>query len=725
MKLFSENRRNPFFWAFLGLALVLLFLMPILALDAGNSGDEDKFQIPQGYNILRYYQTGGEDTTCLSFENLKYYGSSFDYWTALVAETFHIENIAANRHIANAFMGWLCVLFVGLIAYRQKGWGAGVLAMLLMFLSPRFLGHSFNNPKDIPLAAGTIMAIYYIMMFFRQASDRERKMPKVSTMLMLVLSLVIAVSTRIGGLIIVGFFGLWGILWIIANRQCLELPKVLKTAGWALLVCLAGFFLGILRWPYAMQAPIANSIDSYHAMSQFAIGIRQIFEGQHVMSDALPWYYTPKFILMTVPLVVLLGWLLSLGLGWEEKGMARMEKIMLLFCFIFPVFWIVCTKANVYGGWRHSLFAYPAMVVSAACGFIALIQKFGKSLYRYIAIAVIALLMFLPTRHIVANHPYEYVYFNELSGGPKKAFGQYEMDYYYHSMRECTEWVMEHAAQYDNLQPSGDKIVVGTWLPEPTRYFLQKDSAHFRHQFVRWYQRGNYDWDFLVFPITGISPSYLRNDKVFPPKETVHMVEVDGVPIGLVLKREDKNDFIASQLLQQGLTDSALHHYRLALEYNPYNETALMDVAEIYLQQGKLDSCQLMCERYKEFEPYNSQANYFIAYAYLLSGQTDQCVAACQEIKQHNPKFSGAYNLLLQIYLKQQNIYGAEAEIMQMIDNDLMDNQTMGIYVQLKQAQGIDERSAVRSLYGAIAKSLEKRGKKEQAQQYRQMLSQI
>ena len=64
-KLFSENKSNVWFWLFVGLAAVLLIAMPLMSLDAGNSGDEDKFQIPQGRFVMDYYHSDGQDTTCM------------------------------------------------------------------------------------------------------------------------------------------------------------------------------------------------------------------------------------------------------------------------------------------------------------------------------------------------------------------------------------------------------------------------------------------------------------------------------------------------------------------------------------------------------------------------------------------------------------------------------------------------------------------------------------
>ena len=322
-KLFTENKGNVWFWLFVGIAAILFFAMPMMSRSAGNSGDEDKFQIPQGRFVMDYYRTDGADSTCLQDVvylsgknqnwNLKYYGCSFDIVTEWINETFGVEDIATTRHACNALLGWIIILFGGLIAYRIGGWRAGVFAMLLLFFSPRLLGHSFNNPKDIPFAAGVTMFIYYMMMFFRQLTPFERKVesgkksvakvvfpepcfsekvtrnlsiliiviasplllktagvmftvlilalfvvamliketPKFNplTLFMLAFSLALAVSNRIGGLIVVGYMGLWGLLWLIHNFKQLKGAVVAKAIAAAIAVCLSGFFAGLILWP--------------------------------------------------------------------------------------------------------------------------------------------------------------------------------------------------------------------------------------------------------------------------------------------------------------------------------------------------------------------------------------------------------------------------------------------------------------------------------------------
>lgn len=740
-KFLSENRDNPWFWAFVAIAAILLFVMPIMSKSAGNSGDEDGFQIPQGNFVLNYYKTDGADTTCLQDMveidgnkqgwNLKYYGCSFDVLTAWFNDTFGIDDIAKSRHIFNSLCGWFIVLFGGLIAWRIGGWKAGVFTLLLMFLSPRLLGHSFNNPKDIPFAAGVIMSIYYMIMFFRQAPK-----PKWYIMVMLALSIAFAISIRVGGLILFGYFGFFGLLWLIKtmreNKKAAPAKgkgnatspanAIFKTILWAALVSIVGYFAGLLIWPYAWQAPIDNVKESYGAMSQFAIAIRQIFEGQMYWSDALPWYYTPKFILMTIPVAVIVGFLLFPFFGAFKKE-TRMESVMVLFTFLFPVFWIVYTGANVYGGWRHSLFAYPSMVVAAGMGFATfadfLKNKFGKAL----AIAGNVLpfvLLITPFIHVVKNHPYEYVYFNEFVGGPKKAFGNYEMDYYYHSVREATEWVMA------NAEPSAEKIQVGTWHFGSTKYFLRTDTVHFKPRFARWYRRGEFDWDYAVFAVTGIAPEYLRNANVFPPKNTVHTVDVDGVPIAVVLKRDNKYDLDATMLKKAGQLDSAKALYFKSLENDPLDETALINLAEIYLNQQKPDSCMLMTGKYlNDIEATNDEARYFSAYAYLMQGNAQKAIDLTNEIIKHNYKYGGAYQLQLQIYLQSNNLFNAEQTMIRMIDVDLVDNNFVATWVALNKAQGLDERGAYRKLYQALVDSYTKRGKKKEAAMYKEALDKM
>lgn len=793
-KFFSENKGNVWFWLFVSIAAILFFAMPLMSRSAGNSGDEDKFQIPQGRFVMDYFRSDGADTTCMQDVvtlngktqnwNLKYYGCSFDVVTEWINETLGVDDIARTRHMCNAFLGWIIVLFGGLIAYRLGGWRAGVYAMLMLFLSPRLLGHSFNNPKDIPLAAGITMYIYYMLMFFRQLtpavesvaekgkksvskvvypeqafSDKEtrylaiglfvlasplmiktagiamtvlmvalfvtllciKNTPKFNplTLMMLALSLALAVSNRIGGLIVVGYMGLLGLLWLVRYGKYVGGATVCKAIAAALLVSLMGFFGGLLLWPYALQDPIANSIESFKLMSQFDVQLRQLFEGEMVMSGALPWYYTPKFMLMTIPVVVILGWLIYPFFGAFSKQ-RRIESIVLYFCFIFPVCWIVATGANVYGGWRHSLFTYPPMAIAAGLGFDAfasgLAVKSKKRWMEAVGVALPLLLMLPPALHTVRNHPYEYVYFNELGGGVKKAFGNYELDYYYHSMREATEWVV------DNAEPraDGEKTIIGSWHIESTKYFLHGDTTRFQVRFIRWAQRYEYDWDYLVFPLTGVSGDYLLSPQ-FPPKDCVHTIDVDGKPIALILKRQTKDDYAAIQLLKSGDADSASVLFNKVLSVNPYNVTALSNLANISLQSGRYDEVVTLCGKLLEVDPHDQMANQFLVYAYLQGGRQQEATALLDKLKAE-AQYAFPFTMTARLYASKGDLSSAMAEINNMLSHGLMDQESLQLYVQMSAMNGVDQNTATYSFYNAYANGLEKSGDKKAAENLRKQM---
>ena len=211
---------------------------------------------------------------------------------------------------------------------------------------------------------------------------------------MLAVSIGLALAIRVGGLLLIAYFGLFGLLyfinqWIKTRRVAKEKHKkipekkeklsaiFLKLLILGIGISVAGYIIGILLWPFAMVSPVKNVTSTFAAMSQFGVALRQLFEGALQWSDFLPWYYTPKLILMTSPIAVILGLILFFTLIWKDKQ-NYFYYFILFFAFFFPVFWIIYTNANVYGGWRHVLFAYPPMVVAAGLGFNLVIEWITK-----------------------------------------------------------------------------------------------------------------------------------------------------------------------------------------------------------------------------------------------------------------------------------------------------------------------------------------------------------
>jgi tetratricopeptide (TPR) repeat protein len=704
-------------WIFWGLASVGLIAIIILSLGAGNSGDEE-FHYKHAENVYKYYTTFGKDSTAAVVTpnyNLPYYGQSVDNFAYFVTHVFNIENIYLTRHIINSIFGWLAMLFVGLIAYRIAGWRAAVISFVIIFLSPRFLGHSFNNLKDLPLATGMIFGIYCIIRFLQ-----EFPKIKIKTIILFIISIGFAISVRFAGILIIAYFGLFGLIYIfIRNRKQGMLSKNSKREFVKILILglgisIGGYLLAMLLWTFLLKAPIDNLKDTMANMSNFAISIRQVFEGKMQWSDILPWYYTPKFILMTIPIAVIIGILFYPFIGgWRKEN--RFTTFIIYLTFIFPIFWIIYQKSNVYGGWRHAMFAYPPMVVAAGLGFNALIDLV-KNKYGKIALTILPFFLLVPPLlHIIRNHPYEYVYFNELSGGMNKAYGNYEMDYYYHSTREASEWVLANAKK-SGLE-TGKKIKVATWHTASVNYFFRKDTADFQVVFSRWYERGNNDWDYAIFTITGIMPEQIKNTH-FPPPNTVHTIDVDGKPICIILKRTDKSDFEGSKLKKAKQTVAAMPYFKKALKVDPYNEAPLVNLIECYFQIGFLDSAKTLIDHSLAFIPSYEPTNYFNAHYYISKRDTNMALKSCKKIIKDNFKFKSAYYLACNIYLGQKDFNSAEKMLGKLIDVDYIDNQGVEMLIKIYMDQGLNKEGAYKKLYQKMAKSFEKRGKEKEAEKF-------
>lgn len=769
----TKNKKNIWFWLFLAIAVVLAVVLPVMSLDAGTSGDEG-YNVEQGRNVVNWFETKGADTTCFNYQNMKYYANSTDVIAEYVNRKCGVEDIHVTRHIFNSLIGWLAILAVGLIACLIGGFRAGVFAMLLLFLSPRFLGHTFNNPKDIPFAAAVIMAIYGIFLFLKQ-------FPKVKwyTFVILILSIAFAISVRVGGLILVGYFGLFGFAYLvkiliersISNRkqnitvnQAGKKPvkkvakkqkfspsfvKLLIRMLWmGALICVVAYFLGLLLWPYALKGPIKNVVESYGAMAHFDQLIRQLFEGVFIYSDGLPWYYLPKLILLTTPIAVFIGAILYFFFGMFKKD-NWFYAGCLWFAFLFPVAWIIYTDANVYCGWRHVLFCYPPLAALAGLGFSGLVGWMVRILKaekpeptaeadapaqegtkpRLIRVGVNVLgtalllgLMANPIRHIVVNHPYEYVFFNKTFGGMANAYGNYELDYYYHSTRAACEWLQENAlppvvVEGDTLYKPNPKIQVVTWHVPSVAYFLRNDTARFSVKFSRWDKLAETDWDYGIFTITGIDPGELKNKKSFPPVNCVHTIEVDGYPICFIVRHENKSDLMArlnhSELIRYRLLDphgNALvertkGYLSDAYNYNPYNRSLLTNFMEFYEALGQMDSVKKYVDLKLECLPRDEIATFYKGYYYHRAGDDDKAIQTYRDCIKLNCKYSAAYKGLAEIYKSREDWNSLEKLLLKQVDENVFNaiGNDVEEMVNMYKKQGMTEPYAYKRTYKLVA----------------------
>jgi hypothetical protein len=221
----------------------------------------------------------------------------------------------------------------------------------------------------------------------------------------------------------------------------------------------------ILPWPAAHRAPFTLPFKALSGFTKHPFTAPTLFRGEYVPSDPSPWNYLPGYLLVELPDVLLLILATStvmLVVGLARPGLRRTLwnwrgacVALLLFAVLFPPTYAILRKATIYDGLRHFLFLLPPLCVLASLAAVNLLRWLSERSKpaAYATLALLGLGVLAVVVEMVQLHPYQYVYFNRMSGGLEAAATQYETEYYAHSFKEL-----------------GEKLADRLWETERDRY---------------------------------------------------------------------------------------------------------------------------------------------------------------------------------------------------------------------------------------------------------------
>ncbi len=567
-------------------ATLLLALMCWISFDYNVTWDEPNHNT-FSKDVLKYYSSFGNDTTMFDFQKQGhrdyytnvFYGMSIDVWASAVNSIFDIKNEYATRHFFNALIGFLCILFTALIVRLFAGWLPALIALLAMVCSPSFFGHAFNNPKDIPFAAGYIMAVYYLLKLLLELPNARHQ-----TKVMLAIAIGFAISIRVQGILPIAYLFMFiGLYWLI-NHLKAKNKQVLKYVQLTVTIALGGYILGILFWPYALRDPLSAPFTALKEFEKFSyLTYYELFEGVRIYHK--PWYYEPKLIMLTAPLAVLGGFFLGLLLGIFRKDKKTMLAVMLLiFATLFPAFYAIYKKSYVYNGWRHFIFIYPSLVALSILGWFWFSQLFKSGKLKLIIMGVIAITFIKPGVWSIVNHPYQYMYFNEIAGGIEGANGLYETDYWNQTPRAAFEWLVKNKPEV----LKGDMRVSSNNIQEALKTFVP-EGEKVMYKWTREYEWADDDWKYAIWTTRTLSKNQILGG-YWPPKGTIHEIKVDGVTIAAVVKSANDYSYQGKQYLKKNNADSALYFYEKAIAYNPLEEEFIRGAGVASFEKLKKDS---------------------------------------------------------------------------------------------------------------------------------------
>ena len=415
-------------------------------------------------------------------KNLKYYGTVFNFTSEAIfrANQFLGKKISyldknGKNHIRSDFytrtkikhyltflislITYACIAaMVGLLVDAEYAW----LGSVTLALFPRFWGHSFFNPKDIPFAAMFTLGIFLGGCLINYYLKVKREHIKIGTNWITFSSILYGIlvglvtGTRIGGLFLLPFIAFTHLAVTITSKS--KLQTFFRFWSLYTLMFITWIITTTIIHPASWSNPILWLYRSLTYMSQHSWGGSVLFEGKLIIANSLPWYYLPKSLMITTPVFFQIMFFVGLLiLLFKYKILSPIKKVftllLLLQIFFLPSIAIL-KQSTIYGGIRQFLFILPGIATFSAIAIACIYKAVPKKASRIVALVLIMVVSVPIVTDMITLHPYEYIYFNRVFGGLQKANHRYETDYWGLSMREGMEWI--------NKNSTGDTKVVSS-----------------------------------------------------------------------------------------------------------------------------------------------------------------------------------------------------------------------------------------------------------------------
>lgn len=630
--------------AFLAVLLLAGFALLVLAPKTAVNVDE-QLHYPHAKRVVNWYFTGGEDQSCLHTPqtNLKYYGQSVDNFTALFNRVFNVKDEFLVRHCTGAVFFWLLLFFSGLLAREITGsWLMATVSILSLIFMPRLAGQAFGNLKDIPFATGYVAGLLMSVRFLKELPS-----PRWRTAILLGSAIAFTVSVRSGGFILFAYLALGMIAFFVWKPFYLKQvvttkPVFVRLLGQGTIILIIGYFAGQIFWPFALQNILVHPLESLNVMSHYKVSIRQVFDGQMMWSTQLPWYYLPKWMLISTPMFVLAGFLFflcffSVEIFFKKHFSQQLFfEAFILFSFLFPFFYVIVIDSNLYSGVRQMLFILPPLAILAVWGVFRLVRfvEMKNRKTSYILSLFFLALLGWPAKHQAATFPVDYVYFNVLAGGNEKAWGNYEYDYYFHGLKEPAEYVLGLAGSENAIVAMNCNL---------SNYF--DDHPNIRYQYSRFLERSSFDWDYGIFGVNYIDPELLKNE-LWQPADIIKTFYQKGNPVAVVVKRTSKDDFLGISELNKGNFGTGVELLEKAVKKDSNNVWLFVNLAKAKLAEGSMTEFEVYLNKGKEIFPRFEPFFLLEATRFYEEGKYVESFQKLNALFEINPRYLPAKELL-------------------------------------------------------------------------------
>ncbi|MCF8131435.1 MAG: glycosyltransferase family 39 protein [Deltaproteobacteria bacterium] len=316
------------------------------------------------------------------------------------------------------------------------GIGIGLVVTLFFFFLPRVFFQSHLAALDYPLTAFWFLVIYV----YWKGMEKGWKWTIIAVIL-----LGFALLIKLTALFI---YVPLTVCWLIFHRESskseLEGKKdastknpdhpVLKLVS----VFLVPPAIFVIFWPWLWKNSFER-LSQYFMFHLHHFKIPVFYLGEQYL--VAPWHYPLVFVSITVPLIVLVPFLLGIS-KTNSIGNGKINAFILFNAF-FPILIVSLPWIPKYDGVRLFLPSFPFLCMVSGLGLKFLFQKIkGK---RFVSVFVGGYLLLFGISlyaSVIKMHPYQSSYFNELVGGINGASEKgFEHDYWGSAYLDTLEWL--------------------------------------------------------------------------------------------------------------------------------------------------------------------------------------------------------------------------------------------------------------------------------------------
>ncbi len=403
--------------------------------------------------------------TLSSVDYYNKYGIVFDVPAAIIEILFKLDSpidYYHARHLLTFLYFFISLIFLyKVLLNRFKSDYIAILGVLLLFITPRIFGDSFQNNKDIIFLSFTIISTYFC---FKILEKNKKK-----NIFLFCFFSAIATSLRL--------FGVFLPISLIAIQLILIKKENYKALVKNILLIVFYFIIFlILVWPLLWENSLSNFLSYFKILDDY-FGAKVFFGGNYYESDQLPYYYLPFWIIISTPLLHLLlffhGFLImskrffSRLINFNENNLYpdfwrsknEMKDFFILFNFLAILFGLIFFNIKLYNSWRIGYFLYFFIIYFCVydLSFLFNKRKFDKIKIIGFKLILFSLIIYTSLR-IIVYHPYQSFYFNALV--PKIIKDNVEVDYTGLSSIKFLNEVLNEESENKQI-----KIGVASWYP--------------------------------------------------------------------------------------------------------------------------------------------------------------------------------------------------------------------------------------------------------------------